>query len=73
MATRNTPVPAELPLSDPKGLPLERRPHGHGQRRPSSQKAMRGIETANPETLYGIFGDAAWSNKDRLLTRCSVI
>jgi type I restriction enzyme M protein len=30
------------------------------------QKAMRGIETSNPETLYGIFGDAAWSNKDRL-------
>jgi type I restriction enzyme M protein len=30
------------------------------------QKAMRGIETANPETLYGIFGDAGWSNKDRL-------
>ena len=30
------------------------------------QKAMRGIETANPETLYGIFGDAQWSNKERL-------
>jgi type I restriction enzyme M protein len=30
------------------------------------QKAMRGIERANLETLYGIFGDAAWSNKDRL-------
>lgn len=30
------------------------------------QKAMRGIETANPETLYGIFGDAAWTNKERL-------
>jgi type I restriction enzyme M protein len=30
------------------------------------QKAMRGIEKANPETLYSIFGDAAWSNKDRL-------
>jgi type I restriction enzyme M protein len=30
------------------------------------QKAMRAIETANPETLYGIFGDATWSNKDRL-------
>jgi type I restriction enzyme M protein len=30
------------------------------------QKAMRGIETANPETLYGIFGDATWSNKERL-------
>ena len=30
------------------------------------QKAMRGIEQANPETLYGIFGDAHWTNKDRL-------
>jgi type I restriction enzyme M protein len=30
------------------------------------QTAMRGIEKANPETLYGIFGDAAWTNKDRL-------
>ncbi len=30
------------------------------------QKAIRGIEKANPETLYGIFGDAAWTNKDRL-------
>ncbi len=27
---------------------------------------MRGIEQANPETLYGIFGDAAWTNQDRL-------
>jgi type I restriction enzyme M protein len=27
---------------------------------------MRGIEQANPHTLYGIFGDAHWSNKDRL-------
>jgi type I restriction enzyme M protein len=30
------------------------------------QKAMRGIEKANPDTLYGIFGDAQWTNKDRL-------
>jgi type I restriction enzyme M protein len=30
------------------------------------QKAMRRIEKANPETLYGIFGDAQWTNKDRL-------
>jgi type I restriction enzyme M protein len=30
------------------------------------QSALRGIETANPETLYGIFGDAQWTNKDRL-------
>lgn len=28
------------------------------------QKALRAIEKANP-TLYGIFGDAQWSNKDR--------
>lgn len=30
------------------------------------QEAMRAIETANPDTLYGVFGDANWSNKDRL-------
>jgi type I restriction enzyme M protein len=30
------------------------------------QFAMRGIETANPDKLYGIFGDAQWTNKDRL-------
>jgi type I restriction enzyme M protein len=30
------------------------------------QGAMRSIEKANPERLYGIFGDAPWTNKDRL-------
>lgn len=30
------------------------------------QKAMRLIEKANPDTLFGIFGDASWTNKDRL-------
>jgi type I restriction enzyme M protein len=30
------------------------------------QNAMREIEKANPDTLYGIFGDAGWTNKDRL-------
>src|SRR2546428_3232841 len=30
------------------------------------QTALRGVEKANPETLYGIFGDAHWTNKDRL-------
>src|SRR5262249_9262668 len=30
------------------------------------QTGMRAIETANPEKLYGIFGDAQWTNKDRL-------
>lgn len=32
----------------------------------SLQRAMREIEKENPETLYGIFGDAQWTNKDRL-------
>jgi type I restriction enzyme M protein len=30
------------------------------------QNAMREIEKANPDTLHGIFGDASWTNKDRL-------
>jgi type I restriction enzyme M protein len=29
-------------------------------------QAMRQIEMANPRTLFGIFGDTQWSNKDRL-------
>ena len=30
------------------------------------QKAMRAIEIANPDVLDGIFGDAPWTNRDRL-------
>lgn len=30
------------------------------------QEAMRTIEQANPDKLYGVFGDAQWTNKDRL-------
>jgi type I restriction enzyme M protein len=30
------------------------------------QRAMREIEKANPDSLYGVFGDAQWSNKERL-------
>ena len=30
------------------------------------QNAMRAIEQANPDTLDGIFGDASWTNKERL-------
>jgi type I restriction enzyme M protein len=30
------------------------------------QKAFREIEKANPHLLYGIFGDAAWTNKEKL-------
>lgn len=32
----------------------------------SIQGAMRKIEEANPDRLFGIFGDAQWTNKDRL-------
>ncbi|MCB0035558.1 MAG: SAM-dependent DNA methyltransferase, partial [Anaerolineales bacterium] len=28
--------------------------------------ALRGIESANQKHLYGVFGDAQWTNKDRL-------
>jgi type I restriction enzyme M protein len=30
------------------------------------QEAMRTIEQANPNKLYGIFGDTQWTNKERL-------
>jgi type I restriction enzyme M protein len=30
------------------------------------QNAMRTIEKSNPDTLHGIFGDASWTNKNRL-------
>jgi len=30
------------------------------------QHAMHSIGLANPDTLYGIFGDAQWANKERL-------
>lgn len=30
------------------------------------ENALRGIERANQEYLYGIFGDAQWSNKNKL-------
>ncbi|MGB2784816.1 type I restriction-modification system subunit M N-terminal domain-containing protein [Psychrobacter sp.] len=30
------------------------------------QPIMPAIEQVNPETLQGIFGDASWTNKDRL-------
>ena len=33
------------------------------------EKALRGIEQANQEFLYGIFGDAQWSNKNKLSDR----
>jgi type I restriction enzyme M protein len=32
----------------------------------SIQKSMRAIESANPDLLDGIFGDAPWTNRERL-------
>ncbi len=34
--------------------------------------AMRGIERANPDTLFGIFGGASWTNKTKLPDRTLV-
>jgi len=33
------------------------------------EKALRGIEQSNQKDLYGIFGDAQWSNKNKLSDR----
>ena len=33
------------------------------------EKALRGIEQTNQQALYGIFGDAQWSNKNKLSDR----
>ena len=60
-------LPENAPLPDPGRRPLDRHPSA----RPANvgkaiQDAMREIETANPDTLYGVFGDAPWTNKDRL-------
>jgi len=38
----------------------------------SIEKALRGIEQSNQGHLYGIFGDAQWSNKNKLSDRLLV-
>jgi type I restriction enzyme M protein len=48
---------------------LQKRATNVGQ---AIQRSMREIEKANPNTLYGIFGDVQWSNKDRLPDRLLV-
>ena len=35
------------------------------------QEAMHAIETTNPDTLSGIFGDASWTNKRQPLSNAS--
>jgi len=61
---------AELPEQHRFQIPAEghwqvtrTRVHNVGK---SIQSALREIESANQETLYGVFGDAQWSNKERL-------
>jgi type I restriction enzyme M protein len=57
-------IPASCHWSD-----LQSRTTNVGQ---AIQRSMREIEKANPNTLYGIFGDVQWSNKDRLPDRLLV-
>jgi type I restriction enzyme M protein len=57
-------IPASCHWSD-----LQSRSTNVGQ---AIQRSMREIEKANPNTLYGIFGDVQWSNKDRLPDRLLV-
>jgi type I restriction enzyme M protein len=45
---------------------LEGHPDQGQERRQGHPRCPAGIETANPDTLYGVFGDAQWTNKDRL-------
>ncbi len=49
--------------SDAHWRELRERSENVGQ---AIQRAMREIEKANPNKLYGIFGDTQWSNKERL-------
>ena len=37
------------------------------------QDALRAIEKTNPDTLYGVFGDAQWTTKAGFRTKCCVI
>jgi len=51
-------VPAGCHWSD-----LQKKSTNVGQ---AIQRSMREIEKANPNTLYGIFGDVQWTYKERL-------
>ena len=57
----------EPPLPDPRGRALERRARS---RRRTSARRSRGAcapsRRPTPDTLDGVFGDAPWTNKDRL-------
>jgi type I restriction enzyme M protein len=48
------------------GMMYEKQPSNVGL---AIEKALRGIEQINQQALYGIFGDAQWSNKNKLSDR----
>jgi hypothetical protein len=50
----------------PRRRALERCARGARDVGQAIQTAMRAIEAANPDRLDGIFGDAPWTNKERL-------
>ena len=60
-------VRRERPLPDPRRRALERRaPDPEGRRRGHPEAPCAPSRPANPEQLDGIFGDAPWTNKERL-------
>jgi type I restriction enzyme M protein len=68
MATSPMPnSPRTTASRSPRRRALERRaPDAQERRFAAIQKAMRAIESANPDLLDGIFGDAPWTNRERL-------
>ncbi len=61
MANERFIIPAGAHWTDVREMPKD-----VGQ---AIQNALRSIEAANPDRLDGIFGDAPWTNKDRLPDR----
>ena len=59
-------VPGEPPLPDSRGRALERRPPGRQKRRPRHPGACAPSRPPTRDLLDGIFGDAPWTNKERL-------
>ena len=60
-------LPGEPPVRDPRrlrtGTTSAASPKNVGA---TILKAMRAIESANPDTLTGVFGDGDWGNKNLL-------
>ena len=59
----------EPPLRDPRGQPVGRRAQPHREHRHAPADGVPRDREGQPETLYGIFGNANWTNKDKLPDR----